>query len=156
MGYSAGKKSLKRLEDARPDLARGILLALKEYSEVDFSIIEVKRSKNQQQENIKAGVSWTMNSKHLIQKDGFVHAVDLLGWVNKKSNNDEEVLIKIAEAMRKAFKKLGIRLIWGGCWQEISCTTETLENLIKAYRKKRGSSAKVDMLHFEVRGRCPL
>jgi peptidoglycan L-alanyl-D-glutamate endopeptidase CwlK len=68
-----------------------------------------------------------MNSKHLPQKDGHGHAVDLYPFVNGKMVNDWNVpwLTKeqsakawadVPAAMKKAATELGVKITWGGDW----------------------------------------
>ena len=76
MSFKLSSKSLNKLTNVHPDLVRVVQKAI-ELSTTDFSVTEGERSLAQQQANVKKGVSQTMKSKHLVQEDGFVHAVDL-------------------------------------------------------------------------------
>ena len=51
-----------------------------EYSR-DWGIYETKRTKEQQQINIKNGASKTMNSKHIPNSLGIVMAFDIVPWI---------------------------------------------------------------------------
>jgi len=152
--FKLGAKSARRLKDARADLAWTVKDALTNETPYDFSVTEVLRSRQKQRANIRAGVSWTMNTRHFKQDDGTVWAVDLIGWVDSASNSDESVLIEIAEAMRRSARKIKMPLIWGGCWRDIAATDQPLIEMVAEYRAAKGDDAKVDMPHFECTRTC--
>lgn len=71
-GFSA--RSLAHLVGVHPTLVR----LLKEITQhFDCSILDGARTVEQQKLNVARGLSKTMDSKHLIQPDGFSHAVDV-------------------------------------------------------------------------------
>jgi peptidoglycan L-alanyl-D-glutamate endopeptidase CwlK len=61
----------------------------------DHSILGGIRSVEQQRRNVAAGLSQTMNSKHLPQADGFAHAVDAAPypqhWDDEKNSKKRRV-----------------------------------------------------------------
>lgn len=149
MTFKFSKKSLSKLEPVHPDLKRVVLRAL-ELSTVDFTVLEGERTVAAQQANVRKGVSQTMNSKHLKQKDGYVHAVDLvpypLSW-------DLKDFYPIVTAMRKAAKELGVKVRWGGCWCMLNGDTRTPKQMVEEYtaaRRKVGNKAFIDGPHFEL------
>lgn len=79
--------SLARLKTCHPDLQRLFKEVVKRF---DCSIIEGVRSKEKQMEYYLSGASKTVNSKHLMQKDGYSHAVDVMpypiDWKDSKRN----------------------------------------------------------------------
>lgn len=83
MTFHAGASSREKLGGGCTDIKRVVLRAY-ELSEIDFSVIETRRSVIQQRSNIEKGVSWTMDSDHLmLDEDGSgVLAVDLYPWVD--------------------------------------------------------------------------
>jgi peptidoglycan L-alanyl-D-glutamate endopeptidase CwlK len=89
-----------------------------EITEVDFSVIETRRTREKQQANIDAGVSWTMDSDHLREdKDGSgVLAVDLYPWVSGATSMAPHHFQLLAKAMFHAAGELGIQIKWGGFW----------------------------------------
>lgn len=126
MGFVLSKKSLSKLEGVHPDLVKVVLRAI-EITETDFTIFEGLRSLATQKAYVARGASKTMNSKHLKQKDGFGHAVDIYPWVKGKVVNDWNVawLSKaeskkawdgVVKAMKDAAAELGVKIIWGGDW----------------------------------------
>ncbi|MDD4984510.1 MAG: M15 family metallopeptidase [Dehalococcoidales bacterium] len=93
------------------------LLALYYLTEVDFTITEGKRTVARQRELFADGKSQTMNSRHLVQPDGWVHAVDLAPWVAGTIPWDDwGYFEKVAEAMKQAADMLGVKITWGGDW----------------------------------------
>lgn len=130
MAYSFSDTSIKRLKGVHPDLVAIITLAL-EKSKVDFMVIEGVRTQARQNELYSWGrtkvnpntgkmtkVTWTKNSRHKIQKDGYGHAVDLAPYVGGKvdwssSSGNYETLNR---AIVEASEELGIPIEWGGNW----------------------------------------
>lgn len=108
----------RSLSDLDPKLvAKAVVLLDKAESELGFAvvIIDTLRTPEEQAENIRKGVSWTVHSKHLPQPDcGKSHAIDvaprhlmaLKGWAPYHPD----------------WKKLGVLgeslgLVWGGRWR---------------------------------------
>jgi len=121
MGYILGTRSRKNLEGVHPDLVNVVLLAI-DRSPVDFGVICGVRTLKQQEDLYAQGrtkpgpiVTWTMNSKHLIQEGtGFGHAVDLGAFVAGELRWDWPLYHKIADAMKSAAKELEVNITWGG------------------------------------------
>jgi peptidoglycan L-alanyl-D-glutamate endopeptidase CwlK len=122
--YQLGVKSLQRLQGVHPDLIRVAVLGI-QLSPYDFTITEGVRDLARQKVLYAKGASKTMNSKHLIQKDGFAHAFDLMavGDLDKDGDADAKDLLltwdkklygDIAKAMYEAAKRLGVKIKWGG------------------------------------------
>lgn len=72
--------------EATPRLHR-FILELARRSRFKFGAYEVLRSRATQEEYIRTGVSWTMNTLHFPQADGLAHAADLV-WLNDKGHWD--------------------------------------------------------------------
>jgi len=73
------KRSQERYDTLHPDLQLILDYML---DIVDFSIIEGVRTKERQREYVSKGLSKTMNSKHLPNKDGLSEAVDIFPYPN--------------------------------------------------------------------------
>lgn len=108
--YRLGKRSLARLSSVHPDLARVVQRAIT-LTEVDFAVLEGKRSLEKQTRLVAAGASRTMRSRHLTG-----HAVDLGAWVEGGIRWDWPLYTQIARAMKTAAEELGVPLEWGGDW----------------------------------------
>ena len=78
------KRSKEKLKGVHPDLVKVVKEAIKH---VDFTVLEGVRSLERQEELVRQGKSKTMNSKHLVQIDGYAHALDIapypIDWSNK-------------------------------------------------------------------------
>lgn len=120
MTYALGAASIANLRGVHIDLVRVVTLAIT-LTKVDFKVIEGVRTPERQRALYAQGrtapgpvVTWTLNSNHFRQRDGFGHAVDLLpapyDW--KATAPFDEV----ARAMRLASEVLGIPIRWGKDW----------------------------------------
>ncbi len=155
--YRLGKGSLRNLEGVHPDLVWIVNYAIG-ITDQDFTVTDGVRTVWEQRENVRAGVSQTMNSRHLIQPDGWAHAVDLVPWVNGKARWELPACYKIAEAVRIASWARGRRIRWGGAWVPLyqSSATSPLqspEKLVEAYaarKRARGKPAFIDGPHYEM------
>ncbi|KDM92884.1 M15 family metallopeptidase [Photobacterium galatheae] len=115
--YYLGKRSLGRLHRLHPSLAACVAIAISE-SDVDFTVSETVRTKERQHQ-LYYGTpkrTWTLNSKHLVQQDGFSHAVDLVPLQGGQPAWDKCPLVK--DAMFKAAERVGVKLCWGGDWNQ--------------------------------------
>lgn len=110
MTFSLSQRSLSRLEGVHSDLVKVVKCAILETT-VDFSVLEGRRTRERQEELVRAGASKTMNSRHLTG-----HAVDLGAYVSGEIRWDWPLYDKIAEAMLGCAEKLEIPLTWGGSW----------------------------------------
>lgn len=79
MGLIFSKRSELNLQHVRPDLVRVLRRALG-LGIMDFSVVEGLRADERQQHLFATGKSKTMKSKHLMQDDGFAHAVDAVPY----------------------------------------------------------------------------
>ncbi len=113
MGFELGSASRGRLAHVHADLRRVVERAI-ELSTVDFRVLEGVRTKARQRALVAAGASRTMNSRHMTG-----HAVDLGALVGGRIAWDWALYPKIAEAMKRAAKELGIPLVWGGDWRTL-------------------------------------
>jgi len=122
MLYRLSDRSKRNLVGVHPDLVKVVTRAI-EISPCDFMVIEGVRTPERQaqlyaQGRTKPGnkVTWTLKSNHFKQADGFGHAVDLLpepyDW------KDPGQFDKVARAMREAGKQLGVKIRWGGDWDQ--------------------------------------
>ena len=112
MTYKLGPTSLLRLQDVHQDLVRVVERAI-ELTEIDFTVLEGRRTKERQVQLLKAGATTTMNSRHLTG-----HAVDLGALVGGKVRWDWPLYYKIADAMKAASAELDIPIEWGGDWKK--------------------------------------
>ena len=115
MGFRLSSRSLARLEGVHPDLVKVVKHAIN-VTEVDFGVTEGVRTRERQAQLFAQGASTTMNSRHIPGKDGLAKAVDLVAYIGSEVRWDWPLYHKIAEAMKKAAKELGVPIVWGGDW----------------------------------------
>jgi peptidoglycan L-alanyl-D-glutamate endopeptidase CwlK len=116
--FKFSKKSELQLTTVHPDLARVCERAL-QLSPIDFMILQGRRTQQEQEKNVAAGMSQTMRSRHLTG-----HAIDFGAYVNGAYVNGDtpaeyEYYIKIAAAFKKASDELKIPIVWGGSWKSL-------------------------------------
>ena len=109
--FKLGSKSLEMLKDVHPDLIKVVKRAI-ELSEVDFTVIEGRRTLERQKMLVASGASKTLDSRHLTG-----HAVDLAAWVDNRIDWSWPLYAKIAKAMKAAAAELKIPIVWGGDWK---------------------------------------
>jgi peptidoglycan L-alanyl-D-glutamate endopeptidase CwlK len=120
--YKFSQRSERNLQGVHPRLVDVVRLALT-MSGVDFTVVEGVRALAKQREYVKKGASQTMRSKHLVQADGFGHAVDLYPWVGGKAITEwgtpwpGAYWLEVSGAMKEAAKRLGVGIVWGGDWK---------------------------------------
>lgn len=122
--YRLSRRSMERLKNIHPLLSACVCRAIV-ISNVDFTVIEGERSKERQEQLYAQGrtepgniVTWTLNSKHIVQSDGFSHAVDLAPFVNGKIRWDNNLdFYAIKNAMFRAASDIRAELAWGGYWK---------------------------------------
>lgn len=110
--FRLSRRSEENLRGVHPDLVKVVHRAL-EITDIDFMVIEGKRNEARQRQLVASGKSQTMNSRHLTG-----HAVDCVPLVNNQIPwNDWSYFKKVADAMIKAAKELGVDIEWGGNWK---------------------------------------
>ena len=153
MAFQLSQRSLDKLEGVHPDLVKVVKLAIT-YTDVDFGVIYGVRDLATQQRLYKSGKSQTMKSKHLVQEDGFSHAVDLMAYDGSNPSWDIVDYDNIADAMRKAGKELGVEIIWGAAWHKLlTVSPDSAEDLMNEYvdlRRSEGRRPFIDGPHFQL------
>jgi len=106
-----GRVSLEKLATCHPDIQRVMNEVIKIY---DITVLEGARDISTQRDYIARGVSKTLNSKHLVQSDGYSHAIDVMpypvDWGDKPSH------FFMAGLIMGVAKQLGVNLRWGHDW----------------------------------------
>lgn len=115
MTYALSKASYEKLAGVHPDLVSVVERAIT-LTSVDFRVTCGVRSKREQQALVAAGASRTMNSNHLVQADGYSHAVDVVALVNGNVSWTFDLYREIAAAFKTAADDLGVEIEWGGDW----------------------------------------
>lgn len=117
--FKFSKRSLDNLVGVNEALIKIVHKAL-EISEIDFTVVEGVRTLEKQKEYVAKGVSKTMNSYHIPNKNGG-RAVDLYPYYNGsvQINNTDDKWAMIYCAMMQAAKEYGETITWGGSWKFI-------------------------------------
>lgn len=118
------KKSSDRMKGVHPQLVK-LANAVILQSPHDFGISQGVRTMEEQRKLYAQGrngnpgpiVTWTMNSKHLIQKDGYGHAIDIVVYKDGKPDWSEKYYNEIADVFERVGNELGIKYVWGGNWK---------------------------------------
>lgn len=121
MTYAFSPKSLENLTGVHPRLVRTVHDVM-DLQIMDFSVINGLRTREVQREYVRRGVSTTMHSKHLMQPDGYSHAVDLypypinMGLVNSGNWVELSRFGVLAGLMISCGKRNGVTVRWGLDW----------------------------------------
>lgn len=100
MTHIFGTASKKNLQGVHPDLVRLHEAVLPLF---DHTVTDGVRSKAEQVKNVEKGVSQTLDSKHLLQPDGFGHATDSTPYPN-----DWGAVQRGLDAMKRADPTLAV------------------------------------------------
>jgi peptidoglycan L-alanyl-D-glutamate endopeptidase CwlK len=157
--YSLSTESLAKMTSLvgrlHPKLAETVRLAITLTTQ-DFKVLEVYRTEARQRRLVESGASRTMKSKHLLQPDGFVHAVDLGAWNDGKVTWGFEDYLEIVQAMDAAATQLGYanHIRWGGIWDMVladygGVTPALYKKAIEEYKIRHAGPDFLDGPHFE-------
>lgn len=154
MSFKLSQRSLGKLDGVHPKLQEVVKLAIG-YTNVDFGVTYGVRDPEEQARLVASGRSQTMKSKHLIQEDGFCHAVDVVAYDGSDVVWEINVYDDICDAFRKAAIEVGISIKWGAAWSEgdIRSYEGTAEEAMNAYidlRRSQGRRPFIDGPHFEI------
>ena len=154
--YRLSDLSLGQLVGVHPKLVAMVRQAIR-LTEQDFRVTDGIRTPAKQRRLVAAGTSWTLRSKHLVQPDGFGHAVDLVPWVAGELNWSWQHCYKVAAAMSLAAYTQGVEIRWGGVWDlPMSAnwrSAKDLQHAVEGYvgrRRQAGGRAAIDGVHFEL------
>lgn len=103
-----GEEKLRTLHPTLSRLVRAVAEAW------DVVILETSRTADRQAELVAQGKSQTLQSKHLVQPDGYAHAIDLapmpVDW------NGLPRWYYFGGYCLALAKSMGIEAVWGGDW----------------------------------------
>lgn len=120
---SFGTASEAMLLGVHPSLVSLCKEAIKYF---DFKVVDGVRTEEEQRANLARGVSWTKNSKHLLQPDGYSHAVDLAPTLvgQPVQWKDTDMFCLLAGVMFTIAMQKGISIRWGGDWDSDKSTLD--------------------------------
>lgn len=142
MKYKLSNKSLDRLKGVHPSLVFLVQSAM-ETQIMDFSVNEGVRTLDRQKELVSKGASKTMKSKHLVQPDGYGHAVDLYPYpidMDAVNRNNAVEIVRfgvLAGIIKSLAWTHGIEIEWGG---DFDSDGQTLDSTF------------FDAPHFQLKG----
>jgi peptidoglycan L-alanyl-D-glutamate endopeptidase CwlK len=110
MSIVLGPRSLSRLQDVHPDLVRVVKRAAA-LSDLDFTVLEGRRTLERQTVLFKNKATKTMNSRHLTG-----HAVDLAPMLGDSVSYDWPLYHRLAKIIKAAAAVENVPLVWGGSW----------------------------------------
>jgi peptidoglycan L-alanyl-D-glutamate endopeptidase CwlK len=147
MPFDFSRRSLDNLIGVHEDLVMAARLAI-HTTEVDFCVIQGRRTAAQQEEYFLAGKSQIRSGgKHQIG-----HAIDIAAYVDGAISWDWKHYPVIAAAFRQAAIDLSIPVVWGAVWdRQIGTLTADLFQEVRDYRARRNGKAFIDSGHFELR-----
>ena len=154
MAFNLSARSRSRLEGVHPDLSAVVHRAI-ELTKVDFGVTQGVRTLAQQEANVAAGKSQTMKSKHLIQDDGYSHAVDVVAYVGPDVSWELNLYDDICDAFAQAAREMEVPIKWGAAWSEgdIRSYPGSAEDAMMAHvdlRRSQGRRPFIDAPHFEL------
>lgn len=154
MAFRLSQRSLDRLEGVHPEMVAVVERAI-QLTEVDFGVTQGVRTLEEQKANVAAGRSQTMRSKHLLQDDGFSHAVDVVAYVGSDVSWELNLYDDICDAFKQAAEEVGCSIKWGAAWSEgdIRSYPGSAEDAMMAYvdlRRSQGRRPFIDAPHFEL------
>lgn len=112
----------KRLAGVHPDLVR-VMERAAVIAPFDLIVLEGVRSLALQKKHVASGAARTMKSRHLVQPDGYGHAVDLAPVVDTDGDGDVEPSWHwphydvLAGVVKLAAEQVGVPVEWGGDWK---------------------------------------
>ncbi len=154
MSFRLSQRSMDRLEGVHPAMT-GVVERAIQITDVDFGVTQGIRTLDEQKANVAAGRSQTMKSKHLLQEDGFSHAVDVVAYVGSNVSWELNLYDNICDAFKQAAYEVGCSIKWGAAWSEgdIRDYPDTPEQAMMSYidlRRSQGRRPFLDGPHFEM------
>lgn len=112
------------------------------YGVVDFSILEGIRTPERQRKLKRQGKSKTLNSKHLVQSDGYGHAVDVIAYPIQWNNDGRNFML--AGYLIGVATSLGVGVRSGADWNR-----DFRHKSWKSWLKRRKKIFN-DLVHLEL------
>lgn len=157
--FLLSQQSIKKLQGVEPRLVAVVNAAITQTTQ-DFCVTEGLRSTGEEAKHVANGTSHTMNSMHLVQPDGFSHAVDLVPVVDGSliwslpATVQWKFIYPVAEAMRACAAAAGVRLRWGGAWDrclnDLAPSAEKLKADVVTYCARHVGPDFLDGPHYEL------
>ena len=154
-GFQFGRRSESELAGVIPVMVNVAHEALS-LSTQDFMIFDGLRTNEEQHQLLKAGMTKTLQSKHLRQRDGFSHAFDAVPVVNGIPKWDWNLIYPVAHAVWRAAMDFGVadRITWGGAWDRRlsdfrDATADDFKRYVAEYQSRHKGRDFIDGPHFQ-------
>lgn len=112
----------RRLDDLAPGFKEKVIELIARCVErgIAVMIVDTLRTEEEQIENIKRGVSWTANSKHLPDSRGFARAIDLAPYSVWQLHGSDKLQWDTNDPVWQQMGEIGeaLGLGWGGRWKQ--------------------------------------
>ena len=116
-GYSFSERSLNNMKGLHPDLVSVLEHAIVN-APYDFTVIEGLRNITRQKALFDGKATLTMDSKHLIQNDGYGHAFDIGYIYDNHLDARYETYADLNDHFQEIASRLGVKLKWGGTFKK--------------------------------------
>jgi peptidoglycan L-alanyl-D-glutamate endopeptidase CwlK len=90
-------------------------------AQIPLMILDTLRTEAEQEENIKKGVSWTKNTKHLPQAPEMrAEAIDVVPYAMYQLNGPDKLQWDANDPVWEKIGKIGesLGMVWGGRWKK--------------------------------------
>ena len=148
--FQFSASSLDHLRTVNQSLASVVFRAL-QLTPDDFSVIDGLRTKEQQEEYVRKGVSRTLDSAHLRG-----NAIDIAVWHKGRICWEWEAYQGVADAMKQAAIERNVGIQWGCIWDMPDCRKSEKTSLIveasRYYhdRLRAGKEPFMDSPHWQL------
>jgi peptidoglycan L-alanyl-D-glutamate endopeptidase CwlK len=145
----------ERLMSLEPSLREVIVAAIADFDGPGVVIVETLRTKQRQEELVRAGASRTLKSKHLVHPGGYSHAVDVAFMVGDEVRFDWPLYYDFAEKVRLQARKHSVKMTWGAIWDTFLADvtgqlTQAHAAYVARFAAKRGRKPLADGPHFQL------
>lgn len=151
--YAFGAASKAKLVGVHPKLVAVVTSAIS-YSAQDFTVYEGVRTLERQKKLVASHASKTLASQHIVQSDGFGHAVDLVPWIDGQPRWEWGPIYEIGRAVRMAALELSVSIRWGGVWDrrltDLPADRAGIQAAVSAYCARHPGPDFIDGPHFEL------
>lgn len=160
-----GQRSRANMAGMHPDLIKVFEIAIT-ITKQDFGFTERQvRDLSYQQTLVNRGVSKTLKSNHLEQKDltgktqnMYGHAGDAVPWDGTKFVWEWPRIFHVASAFATAAKQINLldKVCWGGVWDKPMSfyfgdgSAAAMEAAVEAYKKRHPGPDFIDGPHYQI------
>lgn len=115
--YKLLPSDLAKLKGVDPKLVLVVMDAQQDFPATGVKVLEGVRTIEKQRQYVARGASRTMKSRHLVQPDGYGHAVDIVPLENGKVSWKWPLFWPVVEAMKKSAARNRVAVEHGAYWK---------------------------------------